>query len=59
MKYILYFDGYDNDTYFYKTIEQLLENWHCKTLEEFKEKHKRKYFCILKIEEVILESEVN
>jgi len=59
MKYILYFDGYDNDTYFYKSIKELLKDWDCETLEQFKEKYKRKYFCILKIKKIILESEVN
>lgn len=60
MKYILYFGGYDNDTYFYDTLENLLKNWDCKTLEDFKNKFKniRYGFKIVKIEKIILESEV-
>ena len=58
MNYVLYFDGYDNNTYFYKSIGELLKHWDCETLVQFKEEHKRKYFCILKIEKVILESQV-
>ena len=56
MKYILYFDGYDNNTFFYNSIEELLKHWDCKTLAEFKEEYDIKYFCILKIEKVILEN---
>lgn len=60
MNYILYFGGYDNDTYFYETLEELLEDWDCKTLEEFNKKYKKiKYgFRIIKIKEIILESKV-
>lgn len=59
MKYILYFGGYDNDTYFYKTIEELLKHWNCKTLEEFINKYKNNRWgmAIFKIAEVIYDSE--
>ena len=59
MKYILYFGGYDNNTYFYETIEQMLEHWGCKTLEQFIKKHKKSRYgmAIFKIEKVIFDSE--
>ena len=59
MKYILYFGGYDNDTYFYKTIEELVEHWNCKTLQEFIDKYKNSNhgMAIFKIEKVIFDSE--
>lgn len=56
MNYILYFDGYDNDTYFYKTIKEMVKYWECETLEELINKYKKCKIVILKIEKVIYES---
>ena len=56
MKYILYFASYDNDTYFYNSLKELLNDWYCETLEQFKEEHKRQCFRILKIENIIIEN---
>ena len=61
MNYILYFGGYDNNTYFYKTTEELAKDWNCKTLEEFIKKYKdsRNGMAIFKIEKTIFDSEEN
>lgn len=57
MKYILYFGGYDNNTYFYKSIEEMLEDWNCKTLKELIETQNVKYgMKIIEIKEIIFES---
>lgn len=57
MKYILYFGGYDNNTYFYKSIEEMLEDWNCKTLKELIETQNGKYgMKIIEIKEIIFES---
>ena len=60
MKYILYFGGYDNDVYFYKSLDEMLKDWNCKTLKDLIEEYKgsRYGIKILKIEEVIFESQV-
>lgn len=59
MKYILYFDGYDNDTYFYDTLEELLENWDYKDFEDFINHYKDYYkgVAIFKIEKVLFDSD--
>ena len=56
MNYVLYFNSYDNDTYFYNTLEELLENWNCRTLDEFEKEYDNVNFCILKIDKIILDS---
>lgn len=56
MNYVLYFNTYDNDTYFYNTLEDLLENWDCRTLDEFEKEYDNDDFCILKIDKIILDN---
>ena len=59
MKYILYFGGYDNDTYFYKSLKELVKHWHCSTLEEFINKYKNSRYgvTIFKIDKIIYDSD--
>ena len=52
-KYILHFDTFDNDTYFYDTLEELFLDWSCRNLKEFKETFKKDKYCILEVKRYI------
>lgn len=59
--YMLYFsclsEELDHDEiYFFDTLKELLKDFHCKTLEDFKEEFKNYIFCIIKLKEIVLEN---